>query len=227
MMVVRPLGLALLASLMTLAGGCSRPAAKENPVSNPSSTSSSSSSSPAGTGSAPSVAAAPTPDSGAAAAPAGADCSVTVEADPATADGVRVTAIVRNRGSAPLYLLDGERMPYQRVEGDRLVVGWSIQPVPDDLDVGAIAPLATVELAAGAELRREARVGLPLQVSSHLRSPSAHAGALPPTLALIVEIGVIDAPLDPAQRHRQSYPRLVAAQRTCQSAPVAVTLPRP
>jgi hypothetical protein len=157
----------------------------------------------------------------AAPAPAGASaCSATLKAD-----GGRLVATVRNDGPAPVYLLQSDRMPYVIVEGaDQVVLAWSIQPVPTDRDLGAIATLATVAVAPGTELQRDAALRAPLQVSDHFSGPHAHAGALPATVKVVAEFGVIDEALDPAQRHRQNYPSLVSRQRTCRSAPVTVTL---
>src|SRR5262249_27725954 len=73
------------------------------------------------------------------------------------------------------------------------------------------------------ELRREATVRLPLEVSTHLRAPSRYAGPLPATVKLVAEFGLVAQALDPKERHRQSYTRLVAAQRTSRAPAVAVT----
>ncbi|HEX3760102.1 MAG TPA: hypothetical protein VHW23_15405 [Kofleriaceae bacterium] len=167
------------------------------------------------------------PASPAAGSPAPA-CSAALRVDAQTAGGVRVVASLRNDSPAPVYLLQSERMPYAAVEGaDQIVLAWSIQPVPAGVNPGGIQPLATVEIAAGAELHREALLRFPLQVSTHLRGPDPYPGALPDTVKLVAEFGLVAQPLDPAQRHRQSYRALVADQRTCRTAPVTVTVRKP
>ena len=143
-------------------------------------------------------------------------------------DGVSVTATLRNGGAAAVQLLQSTRMPYVIVEGpDQIVLAWSIQAIPPDVDVGSIEPLATVEIAAGSEIQRDVTLRLPLQVSTHLRSAHSHPSPLPRTVKVVAEFGLVPDALDPSQRHRQNYTALVASQRTCRSPAVTVTLPAP
>lgn len=160
--------------------------------------------------------------------PSAVGCSATLSVDSQLADGVRVIAVLHNGGTAPLHLLQAPRMPYVLVEGtDQIVLAWSIQPLPEDLDLGGIEPLDTVEVPAGGEIRREASLRLPLQVSSHVRGPARYPHPLPATVRVVAEFGLVSQALDPKARHRQSYPALLADQRTCRSAPVMVTLGKP
>lgn len=160
--------------------------------------------------------------------PSAMGCSATLSVDSQLADGVRVVAVLRNDGTAPLHLLQAPRMPYVLVEGtDQIVLAWSIQPLPEDLDLGGIEPLDTVEVPAGGEIRREASLRLPLQVSSHVRGPARYPQPLPATVRVVAEFGLVSQALDPKARHRQSYPALLADQRTCRSAAVPVTLGKP
>jgi hypothetical protein len=156
------------------------------------------------------------------------DCSASLRVESQSPAGVRLVATLRNGGSAPVHLLRSSRMPYVVVEEpDRIVVAWSIQPIPEDLDLGGIEPLDTAELAAGDEVRREATLQLPLQVSTHLRGPHRHEGTLPRTLEVVAEFGLVPDALDPKARHRQNYPALVASQRTCRSPALSVDLGAP
>lgn len=155
-------------------------------------------------------------------------CTATLSVDSQLADGVHLVAVLRNAGPAPLHLLQAARMPYVLVEGgDQIVLAWSIQPLPEDLDLGAIEVLDTVEVPAGGEIRREAALRLPLQVSSHVRGPARYPHTLPATVKVVAEFGLVSQALDPGARHRQSYPALLADQRTCRTAAVAVTLTKP
>lgn len=175
----------------------------------------------------PSQASPPPPSPPAAGSP-GLPCSAALRVDAQTADGVRLVASLRNDGAGPVYLLQSERMPYVMVEGsDQVVLAWSVQPIPAGVNLGSIQPLATVEVPAGAEVRREASLRLPLQVSTHLRSPQPYPGSLPATVNVVAEFGMIAQALDPTQRHRQSYRALLADQRICRTAPVSVTLGKP
>jgi hypothetical protein len=176
----------------------------------------------------PSQASPPSPPSPSATGSPGPACSATLVVDTQTAGVVRLVASLRNDSAGPVYLLQSDAMPYVAVEGpDQIVLGWSIQPIPAGVNPGGIQPLATVEIAAGSELRRETSLRLPLQVSTHLRSPQPYSGSLPATVKVVAEFGLIAQALDPAQRHRQSYRALVAEQRTCRTAPASVTLGKP
>lgn len=206
-------GLALLPMLACTSRQATSELTKENRVSQPSP--------PSQAPPAPSPSSPASPAAGSS-APA---CSAALRIDAQTADGVRVVASLRNDGPAPVYLLQSERMPYIAVEGaDQIVLGWSIQPVPAGVNPGGIQPLATVEVAAGAEVHREASLRFPLQVSTHLRGPQPYPGSLPDTVNVVAEFGLVAQALDPAQRHRQSYRALVADQRICRTAPVSVTV---
>ena len=154
------------------------------------------------------------------------DCAASLRVGAPTADGVSVTVTLHNASAAPLQLLQSTRMPYVIVEApDQIVLAWSIQPIPPDLDLGGVEPLATVEIAAGSDLQRDATLRMPLQVSTHLSSAHPHPSPLPRTVKVVAEFGLVPEPLDPSQRHRQNYTALVDSQRTCRSAAVTVTLP--
>lgn len=203
-------GLALLPVLACTNRQVTSEITKENHVSQPSPPSQASPPSPPATGS------------------PGSACSATLVVDTQTAAGVRLVASLRNDGAGPVYLLQSDLMPYVAVEGpDQIVMGWSIQPIPAGVNLGGIQPLATVEIPAGSELRRETLLRFPLQVSTHLRSPQPYPGSLPATVKVVAEFGLIAQALDPAQRHRQSYRALVAEQRTCRTASVSMTLGTP
>jgi len=155
-------------------------------------------------------------------------CSATLRVEAQQADGVRMVAVLRNDGPAPVHVLQAQRMPYVLVEGtDQIVFAWSIQPIPADVDLGAIEVLDTVEIPAGGELRRDASLRLPLEVSTHLRGPQRYPGQLPATVKVVAEFGVVHQALDPKARHRQSYTALLADQRACRTQPVTVTLGKP
>lgn len=206
-------GLSLLPAL-ACTGPQSRPEMKqENLVSQPSKPS------------APSPSVSPSAPSAPSQAPG---CSATLRLDSQLADGARMVAVLRNDGPAPIHLLQADRMPYVLVEGtDQIVLAWSIQPLPEDRDLGMIQPLDTVEIPAGGEVRREASLRLPLQVSTHVRGPERYTGQLPATVKVVAEFGLVQQALDPKARHRQSYPALLADQRTCRTAAVAVTFGKP
>jgi hypothetical protein len=206
-------GLVLLAVLACTSRQATSEITKENRVSQPSP---------------PSPASPPSPPSPPAAGSPGPACSAALRVDAQTADGVRLVASLRNDGAGPVYLLQSERMPYVAVEGsDQIVLAWSIQPIPAGVNLGGIQPLATVEVPVGSEVRREASLRLPLQVSTHLRSPQPYPGSLPATVKVVAEFGLVAQALDPTQRHRQSYRALLADQRICRTAPVSVTLGKP
>jgi hypothetical protein len=155
-------------------------------------------------------------------------CSATLSLDSQLADGVRMVAVLRNAGPAPLHLLQAVRMPYVLVEGtDQIVLAWSIQPVPENLDLGAIEALDTVEIPAGGEVRRDASLRLPLQVSTHVRGPGRYPGQLLATVKVVAEFGLVSQALDPKARHRQNYTALLADQRTCRTTAVTVTFGKP
>jgi len=156
------------------------------------------------------------------------DCSATLRVDSQLADGVRVVATLRNEGPAPLHVLQSERMPNVLVEEpDQIVLAWSIQPVPANLDPGLIQMPDTVEVPAGTEVRREASLRRPLQVSTHLFSPHLYPGPLPETVKVVAEFGLVPQAVDPKQRHHQNYSALIASQRTCRTAAVTVSLGKP
>lgn len=139
-----------------------------------------------------------------------------------------MVVVIRNTGSTSLHLLQATRMPYVQIEGaDQIVLAWSIQPPPEDRDLGMIEPLDTVEVPAGGELRREATLRLPLQISSHVRGPQRYAKPLPEHASVVAELGFVSHALDPKTRHRQSYPALLADQRTCRTPAVTVALATP
>lgn len=155
-------------------------------------------------------------------------CSATLSVDSQLADGVRMVAVLRNAGPAPLHLLQSARMPYVLVEGtDQIVLAWSIQPLPEGLDLGMIEALDTVEIPAGGEIRRDASLRLPLQVSTHVRGPERYPHQLPATVKVVAEFGLVPQALDPKARHRQNYAALLADQRTCRTAAVTVTFGTP
>lgn len=203
-------GLALLPALACTGRQSKSEMKQENPVSQSSH---------------PSVPSQPAPGSASSQAPG---CSATLTLEAQLADGARMVAVLRNGGPAPLHLLQSERMPYVLVEGtDQIVLAWSIQPVPEDIDVGGIGVLDTVEVPAGGEVRREAVVRLPLQVSTHVRGPARYPGQLPSTVKVVAEFGLVSQALDPKARHRQNYTALLADQRICRAAAVTVTLGKP
>jgi hypothetical protein len=141
-----------------------------------------------------------------------------------SAGGVRIGWSVANTGSEPVHLLRSPRMPYLLVtDPGHAVLSWAVQALTPGTNYGMIPIPSTTPLLAGARESGEVLVAVPLQESSHLRSPTPYSGELDEPVSLDAEFGFLDHAL-PKNPNGQNYPKIVESMQRCTAEPVTVSL---